>query len=254
MTETVISGRLLEGDFIIRNFPVLTLLTFPRHGGVFSLSPFCTKAALLLTFSGRDWQREDLKDPRKMPRRKLPVLRTPAGLVPDSNEIRRYLETKGTDFDPGLSSRDRAHALSLIRVAEDSLYFHLVHDRWANEAVWPTVRDLYFSEIPSLIRRPITHSIRQSVCTGLAFQGVGRLSDDERKARLEEDLQAVTVLLNDSAFLFGGQISSADFSVASMLQAMRSTMVQTDLVRRISDDPVLNGYVDRVFHEAVPLS
>ncbi|PCJ07211.1 MAG: hypothetical protein COB16_12095 [Rhodobacteraceae bacterium] len=169
---------------------MLTLLTYPRHGDVFSFSPFCVKAALLLTYSGQDWQREDLKDPRRMPHRKLPVLRTPSGLVPDSSEI----------------------------------------------------------------RRPVTHSIRRSVCTGLAFQGIGRFQESDRKARLEQDLQAVTTLLKDSPFLMGGQITSVDFSVAAMLQAMRSTMVETSLVRRISDDPVLSGYVDRVFHEAVPLS
>ena len=233
---------------------MLTLLTYPRHHDVFSFSPFCVKAALLLTYAGQDWQREDLKDPREMPHRKLPVLRAPTGLVPDSSEIRRYLESKGTDFDPGLSSRDRAYAQVLIRLAEDTLYFHVVHDRWANEAVWPTVRDAYFSEIPSLIRRPVTHTIRQSVCTGLAFQGTGRFNEEERSARLEQDLQAITALLKDNAFLLGGQITSADFSVAAMLQAMRTTMVETSLVQRISDDPVLSGYVDRVFHEAVPLS
>lgn len=233
---------------------MLTLLTYPRHGDVFSLSPFCVKAALLLTYAGQNWQREDLKDPRKMPHRKLPVLRTPDGLVPDSSEIRRYLESSGAEFDAGLSSRDKAHAQALIRLAEDTLYFHVVYDRWANEAVWPSTRDAYFSEIPSLIRRPVTHSIRQSVCTGLAFQGTGRFNEGERKARLEQDLQVVTVLLKNSPFLMGGQITSTDFSVAAMLQAMRSTMVETKLVRRISDDPVLSGYVDRVFHEAVPLS
>lgn len=232
---------------------MLTLLTYPRNGSVFSLSPFCVKAALLLTYAGQSWQRQDLNDPRKMPQRKLPVLRTPKGLVPDSSEIRKYLASKGTDFDPDLSPRDKAHGLALTRLAEETLYFHVVQDRWANDAVWPTLRDTYFTEIPALIRRPVTSSIRRSVRSGLAFQGTGRFSEEERLARLEQDLAAITALLKDSPFLLGHQITSADFSVASMLQAMRSTMVRTNLVRRISDDPALSGYVDRVFQEAVPL-
>jgi len=233
---------------------MLTLLIYPRHGDVFSLSPFCVKAALLLTYAGHAFQREDLNDPRKMPHRKLPVLRTPAGLIPDSDNIRRHLEAKGTDFDPGLSSRDKAHAQALTRLAEDSLYFHVVRDRWVNEEVWPTIRDNYFGSIPALIRRPVTGSIQKSVRAGLAFQGTGRFSNSERSGRLEQDLQAVTYLLSDNPFLMGAQITSADFSVASMLQAMRTTMVETDLVRRISDDAVLSSYIDRVFQEAVPLS
>ncbi|TLP68734.1 glutathione S-transferase family protein [Parasedimentitalea maritima] len=232
---------------------MLTLLTYPRNGDVFSLSPFCVKAALLLAYSKKAWQREDLNDPRKMPHRKLPVLKTPAGLVADSVEIRKYLEKLGTDFDHGLSVREKAQSQFLIRFAEDNLYFHVVQDRWLNDAVWPTIRDTYFKEIPALIRRPVTNSIRRSVRNGLAFQGTGRFSDGERLARLDQDLQAVTSLLKDRGFLFGSQITSADFSVASMLQALQTTMVETDIVRRVSGDPKLSGYINRVFQEAVPL-
>ena len=231
---------------------MLTLLTYPRHGAVFSLSPFCVKAALLLAYSRQPWQREDLNDPRKMPHSKLPVLRTPGGLVPDSAEIRKWLERKGVDFDPGLTARDKAHAQALIRMAEESLYFHIVRDRWDNDAVWPTIRDTYFTSIPFLIRRPVTGAIRRSVHEGLGFQGTGRFTKDERSARLDQDLNAIADLLRDSDFLMGAQITSADFSVASMLQAMRATMVRTEVVKRVDDDPALNRYLDRVF-ETVPL-
>ncbi|WP_435660878.1 glutathione S-transferase family protein [Leisingera caerulea] len=231
---------------------MLTLLTYPRNGAIFSLSPFCVKAALLLAFSGKNWTREDLNDPRGMPHRKLPVLRTPGGLVPDSSAIRAWLEQQGTDFDAALGARDRAQAQMLIRMAEGTLYFHVVRDRWDNDAVWPTIRDKYFHEIPALIRRPVTGAIRRSVHNGLVFQGTARFSEDERNQRVEQDLQAITALLKGQDFLFGPQISSADFSVASMLQAMGTTPVRTDLVARILDDTVLKPYVNRVF-ETVPL-
>ncbi|WP_291728052.1 glutathione S-transferase family protein [Leisingera sp. F5] len=231
---------------------MLTLLTYPNNGPVFSLSPFCVKAALLLAFSGQSWIREDLNDPRKMPHRKLPVLRTPGGLVPDSNAIRAWLEQQGADFDSALGTRDRAQAQMLIRMAEDTLYFHVVRDRWDNDAVWPTIRDSYFQEIPALIRRPVTGAIRRSVHNGLMFQGTARFNETERNQRLHQDLRALADLLKGQDFLFGAQISSADFSVASMLQAMGTTPVRTALVSRILDDTVLQPYVDRVF-ETVPL-
>lgn len=232
---------------------MLTLLTYPRNGAVFSLSPFCVKAALLLTFSGQAWQREDLNDPRKMPHGKLPVLRTPGGLVPDSNTIRGWLEQKGADFDPDLSPGQRAQAQMLIRISEEAFYFQVVRDRWDNDAVWPTIRDKYFEDIPALVRRPVTNAIRRSVHKGLMFQGTGRYSDAERAERLEQDLHAISTLLNGQDFLFGARVSSADFSVASMLQAMGSTPVKTPFVTRVLDDPVLKPYVDRVF-ETVQLS
>lgn len=231
---------------------MLTLLTYPRNGAVFSLSPFCVKAALLLAFSGQSWTREDLNNPSGMPHRKLPVLRTPGGLVPDSSAIRAWLEQQGTDFDVALGSRDRAQGQMLIRMAEDTLYFHVVRDRWDNDAVWPVIRDKYFQEIPALIRRPVTGAIRRSVHKGLMFQGTARFSEDERYQRADQDLTAIAALLKGQDFLFGSQISSADFSVASMLQAMGTTPVRTALVARILDDAVLKPYVNRVF-EAVPL-
>ncbi|WP_264211917.1 glutathione S-transferase family protein [Leisingera thetidis] len=231
---------------------MLTLLTYPRNGAVFSLSPFCVKAALLLAFSGQSWTREDLSDPRGMPHRKLPVLRTPGGLVPDSSAIRAWLERRGTNFDASLGTRDRAQARMLIRMAEDTLYFHVVCNRWDNDAVWPTIRDKYFHEIPALIRRPVAGAIRRSVHKGLMFQGTARFSKEERIQRIDQDLQAITALLKGQDFLFGAHISSADFSVSSMLQAMGTTPVRTPLVSRILDDAVLKRYVNRVF-ETVPL-
>jgi glutathione S-transferase len=226
---------------------MLTLLTYPRNGEVFSLSPFCVKAALLLNHARAHWQREDLRDPRKMPHQKLPVLRTGKRLISDSANIRRYLEVEGADFDPGLSKRERAQAQSLIRMAEDSLYFYVVRDRWDNDTVWPTIRDNYFQEVPFLLRRPVTGAIRRSVHKGLQFQGTGRFSDSERLARLDSQLQAVTDLLEGQDFLFGKRVTSADMSVAAMLQAMASTMVPTPTVERVKGDPVLWGYLTRVF-------
>ncbi|MEM7320974.1 MAG: glutathione S-transferase N-terminal domain-containing protein, partial [Pseudomonadota bacterium] len=73
---------------------MLTLLTYPAAFGLFSASPFCVKAAYMLELSGQKWMRSDLLDPRKMPHRKLPVLRTPERLLPDSDGIRYWLEQK----------------------------------------------------------------------------------------------------------------------------------------------------------------
>ncbi|PCH65691.1 MAG: hypothetical protein COC12_14250, partial [Rhodobacteraceae bacterium] len=87
---------------------MLTLLTFSKGFGLFSLSPFCVKAAYLLQASGQKWRREDLIEPSAMPHRKLPVLRTDDGLIGDSEAIRGWLESKGADFDPGLSDLQKA--------------------------------------------------------------------------------------------------------------------------------------------------
>ncbi len=182
---------------------MLTLITYPACFGRLSVSPFCVKAMYLLNAASVDWQREDSLDPRRMPRAKLPVLRTPDGLVHDSDGIRQFLEDNGADFMAGLSMLDKARARALIRMAEEHLYFLLVLDRWERQDIWPAIRDEYFHEIPKALRALIAGSVRRSVLQGLQSQGLGRLSWDERMARLDQDLGVISVQLGNCAFLRG---------------------------------------------------
>lgn len=231
---------------------MLTLLTYPAAFDQFSLSPFCVKAAYLLQLSGHPWRREDLKDPRKMPHQKLPVLKTDQRLIADSGSIRLWLETQGANFDPDLTDVQKAYSRALIRMAEEHLYFHVVMDRWGNDDVWPTIRETYFDMIPGLLHKPITNRMRKSLLQGLNTQGIARFAHQERTERLLADLTALRSLLMQSPFLFGDRPTAADLSVAPMLAAMRATPVPTELVTRIANDGILFGYLTRMT-EAVPL-
>jgi len=225
---------------------MLTLITYPGGFGQASLSPFCVKAAYLLQLSGHAWQRQDQLDPRKAPRGKLPLLRTPHGLIHESDAIRAYLEEHGADFDAGLSAAERAQSRAIQRMAEEHMYFILVLDRWEREDVWPTIRDAYFGEIPSLLRHLITRGIRRTLLSGLAAQGLGRMSWDERMARLDQDLDAIRALLGSRDYLFGDRPTTADTSVGAVLGAMRATPVATPVQGRILQDDRLTAYIDRV--------
>ncbi|WP_254446014.1 glutathione S-transferase family protein [Ruegeria sp. HKCCD7255] len=231
---------------------MLTLLTFPSAFGQYSASPFCVKTALMLQFAGQHWRRFDMLDPRQMPHQKLPVLRTPERLVPDSDSIRDWLEAQGVDFDAGLTDVQKAQSRGLIRLAEEHLYFHIVLDRWGNDEVWPILRETFFTEIPSLIRRPVSNAIRRSVLKGTRAQGIGRFSQAERQDRLEHDLEAISAYLWQSPYLMGATPTAADMSVGPMLAAMRATPADTPLTRRIKQDNLLNSYVDRM-EQAIPL-
>jgi len=224
---------------------MITLHTYPHAFGQLSASPFCVKAMWLLNMSGQSWQREDLKDPRKMPKQKLPVISIGDELIPDSDDIRTRLEELGADFDSGLSDMEKATSRAFIRMAEEHLYFHLVLDRWGNDVVWPTIRDTYFDEIPGLLRGLISGKLRKEVLRGMNTQGLGRLSDTERMARIEPDLQAITTRLWQGRFLFGERPTAADASVAAILAGMRATPVKTMLQRRIATDEVLCRYIGR---------
>ena len=131
-------------------------------------------------------------------------------------------------------------------MAEEHMYFHLVLDRWGDDAVWPTIVETYFKDIPKLLRGFVTNGLRKTLLKGMNTQGLGRLTRAERMQRLEPDLRAISVRLAHSDFLFGASPTAADASVGALLMAMRSTPGQTPLTDRIGQDTVLSAYIDRV--------
>jgi len=225
---------------------MLTLVTYAPAFGQASASPFCVKAMYLLNLAGVPWQRQDTHDPRRWPKGKLPALQSETEVIGDSDNIRLYLEENGADFDAGLSEVQRATSRALIRMVEEHLYFHIMLDRWADNAVWPTIRDTYFRAMPALLRKPITNRIRRDVLRGMDTQGMGRLTAGERLDRVEPDLQAITAHLWQGPFLFGARPTAADASVGPMLAAMAATPEGTALSRRVRGDLILSRYVDRV--------
>lgn len=224
---------------------MITLITYPPSFGETAASPFCVKAIWLLNMSGQAWNREDTADPRKMPKQKLPAIRVNGQIIPDSDNIRTYLEAQGADFDAGLSDMEKATSRAFIRMAEEHLYFHIVMDRWGNDDVWPTIREEYFKMIPKLLRGLVTNKLRKTLMQGMNAQGLGRLSVEERMERIEPDLLAVTTRLWHGPYLFGDRPTAADASVAAMLCNMRATPGKSPLKMRIAEDEILCRYIDR---------
>ena len=225
---------------------MLTLVTYPPAFGQPSGSPFCVKALYLLNLSGLPWTRQDTPDPRNWPKGKLPALWVDDEVIGDSDNIRAWLEEHGARFDTGLTEVQRATSRAFIRMAEEHMYFHIVLDRWGDNAVWPLVRDTYFAAIPPLVRKLVTRGLRRFLLRGMDAHGLGRLTAGERLERIEPDLQAITAHLWQGPFLFGDTPSAADASVAAMLSAMAATPGGTALSRRVREDLILTRYMARV--------
>lgn len=221
---------------------MLTLLTFPDHFGEPGASPFCLKAICLLNMSNQSWKRS-LADVRKMPKAKLPVLKVANRMIPDSENIRSYLEQQGADFDKGLGDRERAASRAFIRMAEEHLYFHLVADRWVRDDVWPTTRDTFFDMIPKPVRGFITGKIRKKWRTGLHTQGIGRFTEAERAERVALDLEAIKLQLGNRPYLFGDTPTAADASICPMLSALASIPLPTEVSNLVKNDDVLTRYI-----------
>lgn len=224
---------------------MITLITFPAAFGEPAASPFCVKAMALLNIAGVAWQREDTNDPRKMPYQKLPVIRVAGQLIGDSDNIRRHLEAKGADFDPGLSDVQKAQSRALVHMAESNFYWHQLLDRWENDEVWAVLRETFFVDIPKPLRGLISGRIRAAQLKAGKAQGLGRFTAIQRLERIEPDLQAIATLVQDG-YLLGDQVTSADISIAAVLAGMIATPVQTPLQQRVANDAVLAAYVARV--------
>jgi glutathione S-transferase len=232
---------------------MLTLLSHQGGGGLYSLSPFCTKAAYLLEMSGQPWQREDFSDLAATPHHKLPVLREGGQLIPDSEGIRRFLESKGADFDAGLSALQKAHARQIIRMVDESLILRLLCARWFEPAGWQALRQTIFADAPA----EVVDHFRAGVLAGLHFTGITRFGKEERLLRLDQDLTALTATLGDQPFLFGDAPTAADCSLAPMVEALSRFPADPETAERAAKHSALVAYADRVaqhFALALPVA
>ena len=225
---------------------MLEISVYPPGLGEISGSPFSAKILCLLEMSGQEYVRKNQPDPRKTPKGKYPVLNHQGNIVPDSDQIRDYLEnTFGLDFDEGLTREQRGISRSVIRMVEENVYFAIVSNRWQNEIHWRVIKEEFFAGIPMLLRGFIANKVRKGVINQVVSQGMGRHTDQERLERVKKDLDAVTAILGDKTFLFGPKPTAADASVVAMLRALAFFPLENDLSNLMLNNPALMAYVER---------
>lgn len=223
-----------------------SLVTFPASFGMPSHSPYCVKAMALLNMAAVPWEPEYLDNPARMPYRKLPVLRSAEQLIPESDNIRRHLETHHDAPWAGLSSEDLVRSQLLSALADGILYLSVMYERWMDDRCWPHVKRAYFGAAPAPLRLVIPAILRRQIRRGLIWHGFGRLSAADRLAQQTDAFDTISAALNDKSYLLGHAPSPADASVAPMLDMLRKlpadTAVKDELMRR----PTLLDYIGRV--------
>jgi len=225
---------------------MLKLTAFPETFGEPSGSPFVVKTMCFLEQSGQPYDVEVITDPRKAPKQKLPTLTHGSQVIPDSDQIRDYLEaTFDIDFDKGLSDEQRAVSCSVIRMLEEHLYFATYSDRWQNDRHWEITKDIYFTDMPAIIGGFITRQIRKGAVAQITGQGMGRHSPEEQATRIAKDVAAVDTLLGDKPFLFGETPSAADYTAVPALAAMSVFPLETRLTKLVKERQNLMNYIKR---------
>jgi len=222
---------------------MLTLLSFPPGLDEPSLSPFCTKAMLLLEMSGQAWRPQWVVNPAAMPMGKLPVLDHGRGRVPDSNLILAWLLRQGAVLWPEGVAKAQAHAV--MRMSENHLYFGVVHDRWMRPECWAVIKPVFFGAVPALVRPVLAGIARRGVARQLGGQGTAAFTDPDRLAYMRADLDALSETLGDRPWMMGEQPSPVDASVLPLLSTLDRLPADTPLRSALRRDARLMRYVAR---------
>ena len=136
----------------------IQLYQFAPLGDQESASPFCVKVQRAMRYKRIPFQIINATSPlqvrRLNPRGKLPVMIDDGMKLADSTEIVRHLETRHPEprLYP-LEPRTRATALMLEDWADESLYWHVVYERWQISEQFSKFAKVIFSPVPAAVGR-----------------------------------------------------------------------------------------------------
>jgi glutathione S-transferase len=196
----------------------------------FELSHYSEKVRLILDYKGLDYRKIEVTPGigqvdlfRLTGQRQVPVLKDGSKYITDSTVIAKYLDTQYPDR-PILPSDSKRRGLTLMM------------EEWADESIGLKGRKALFSAIskdqsfrksllpstaPDLFRSLI-EGVPNDVFKILGF-GVGYSPEavNSAIADLKQDLEAVCLLLEDSPYLTGDEITLADLSLASLSMLLK---------------------------------
>ena len=202
----------------------IQLYQFGPLGDLESASPFCVKVRDALRYKRIPFDTINATSPiqvrRLNPRAKLPVMIDDGVKLADSTEIIRHLEARHPE--PRLYPQDprtRAMALMLEDWADESLYWHVVYERWQVPEQFAKFAAVIFSPVPAAMRPMVRLLVGRQTRGQLRGQGLGRFRLDEQREKFRASLDWLDAMV-DGQFLCGAELSIADVAVAAQVGAL----------------------------------
>ncbi len=218
------------------------------HGPAFGLpdpSAFVVKTLVLLQMAGEPYELVHA-DPRKGPKRKIPWIDDGGRLVPDSTFIRLHLEdTRGVDFDAGLSEAQKGAAWGIEKMFEDHVYWLVVVERWLDRANFEKGPRIFFEEVPAIVRPLVLGLVSRQVRRSLDGHGIGRHSPAERQLLAERAALAVAQCLGDKSWLMGEAPCGADATAYAMISSAICPLFEGPVRRAFEQHDNLVAYARR---------
>ena len=226
--------------------PKITLYQTPFAWNIPNLSPFCFKLEAYCRMVGLPYELR-LGQLGRAPKGKVPYVSIDGELLGDSHLIIEQLKARyGDPLDSKLTPMQRAIGHGIRHTFEDSLYWHIVYMRWADDEGWRAYMPIAETMVPQVIGAPLSMAdLRQKMLQILHDQGEGRYSMDEVQHLGMQDIASVAVLMGDKPYLLGDEPSSYDAVAYSFLVSILVNPVDTELKQFTLSQTNLVKYVDR---------
>ncbi|WP_298728515.1 glutathione S-transferase family protein [uncultured Ferrovibrio sp.] len=231
----------------------VTLYGFGPWLGLPDSSPFVLKTEIQLKMAGVAYVK-DVTGHATAPKSKLPYLRDVDGtVVSDSTFIRAHIEhTRGIDLDAGLKPRQRAEAWAIERMLEDHLKWAITWFRWIPRENFETGPARFFDHAPVELQSDLRNMALATMSAAMHAHGIGRHNIEDVSALGIRSLEALAMLLGDSEFLFGNEISGTDAIAAAMLASLITPPLDSGLRRRAMQLDNLVEYTQRMMARFFP--
>lgn len=157
-------------------------------------------------------------DTRKFPRSKLPMITDETKQITDSSFVIEHLRDKfSASVDANLTDDQKALAEMIQRTAEDHLVPLLMMWRWYDEKSWAVWRDQVFDLMPKMFKLLVPPMIHKKMKKRLWLHGVARYPREERLAKVDSSLKALSHLLGEQDYFFGEEPCTTDAVVFAVV-------------------------------------
>jgi len=232
----------------------ITLYKFGPQWGIADPSPYCVKLESYLRFAGIEYTAPNFKLSffKMAPKGKFPFVKTEEGkVIGDSNLIIDDLIHNGAkNPDAVLSVEEKAISKSFHRLLDENFYWALLYSRWIDEPGWTIVSDMFFGDVPKLMRPLVEKKQQKKILSYLYGQGIGRHSHDEIMMIARQDIQALSDYLGDKNYFFGkDSLTFIDLCLHSYIINMVEAPIENDLKKIIMEKDNLISHARRIQSE-----
>lgn len=232
---------------------MLTLYSYPDLFGVADNNPFGLKVYAFMRLCGLQFEHRHVLDTRSAPRGQLPYLVDAGEAIGDSDRIIAHLTRRfDLQIDRHLSPSQR-NLDFMVRRTLDDLYWAMSYSRWQDERYWPLFCDAVLATHADVHEADLD-AAREYNRLRYHYQGIGRYEVEDIYAKGMADLQVVADLIDDSAFVFGGEPCTVDAAIYGFVANIYFYDIATPLKAYLLSRPPLVRHCEAIHRRIAGLA